>query len=121
MKAGQKNYPIYLQYLIFGEASLAAYLTPVIGTMFFAPDGQKESWTLDRCKASFAGRVKQVELQLEKTPYIAGDDFTLADISVGYALYLAPLVGLADKLGPRTKAYWDKISARQAAVIALAA
>jgi glutathione S-transferase len=121
VKPGQKNYPIYLQYLIFGEASLAAYLTPVIGTMFFAPADQKESWTLDRCKASFAGRLKQVELQLEKTAYIAGDDFTLADISVGYALYLAPLVGLADARGPRTKAYWDKISARPAAAIALAA
>jgi glutathione S-transferase len=121
VKPGDKRYPLYLQYVIFGEASLAAFLTPVIGTMFFAPDDKKESWTLDQCKRSYLGRLKQVELQLEKTPFITGEEFTLADISVGYALFIGEFIKMSDQFGPRTGAYWAKLKARPAFQKALAA
>ena len=112
---GAANYPLYLQYVIFGEASLAAFLTPVVATKFFAPEGEKQSWTLEQCKRFYAGRLGQIEARLEQAPYLAGDDFTLADISVGYALGMGQVLHLTELFGPRTKDYWARVRARPAA------
>ena len=39
---------------------------------------------------------------------------TLADISVGFALYIATVFGIDGMLGPRTKAYYRRLSSRPA-------
>jgi glutathione S-transferase len=115
------NYAYYLQYLSFGEASASAYLTPVVATMFFAPADDKENWTIKRCKDSYAARLREVEGRLDEAPYLAGEDFTLADISVGYALFVGRNMLLHDAFGPRTVDYFERISARPAAQKAFAA
>ncbi len=120
-KPDDPNYANYLQYLSFGESSAATYLTPVVATMFFAPSDEKENWTINRCKDSYAARLREVENRLGEAPYLAGDDFTLADISVGYALFVGRNILLSDSFGSRTTDYFERISARPAAQKAFAA
>jgi glutathione S-transferase len=38
--------------------------------------------------------------------------FTVADISVGYALLLAQRIGLSSEFGPSVAAYWERVKAR---------
>ena len=87
----------YLQFVTYGEASMAAYMNPVIATQFRAPDDQKQNFTVEAAKDMFVRRQATVDKQLAKSDYLAGDSFTAADISVGYALGLGANFGLAEK------------------------
>ena len=113
LKPGDRRYADYLQFLTFGEASLAAYINPIIATQFMAPDDQKQNFTVEACKTMFRGRLKAVERQLEKGDYVAGD-FTAADISVGYALGLGEFIGLAGDYSPKVRDYYARLQARPA-------
>ncbi|MFT3810348.1 MAG: glutathione S-transferase family protein [Micropepsaceae bacterium] len=83
----------YQQFLHLGEAGL-------MGTMFFAaippkiaPDGAGDNWTSRWAGEMFESRRRLVARQLARAPYMAGEAFTAADISVTYALDFARRVG----------------------------
>lgn len=114
VKLGDRRYADYLQFMYFGEASLAAFITPLVATRFRAPDDQKENFTAQACRAMFRGRLKVIDAQLTKHAYIAGDDFTAADISIAYALTFGSNFGLAEVFSPAVKDYLAKLQARPA-------
>jgi glutathione S-transferase len=111
---GDPRRAAYLQFLTFGEASLAAYMNPVIATQFRAPDDKKQNFTVDIAKEMFLRRLAAVEHQLGKADYVAGPAFTAADISIGYALGLGANFGLAEKYSPAVKAYQERVTSRPA-------
>ena len=108
------NYAAYLQFLVLGEASLAAGLTPLVRAMFMAPDDQKQNWTLKNNAESFIKQLQLVDAQLAKGPYLAGDNFTAADISVGYALAFGEFLSLHDGYSPAITAYHQRLKDRPA-------
>jgi glutathione S-transferase len=113
LKHGDRRYADYLQFLTFGEASMAAFLNPALMTQFMAPDDQKQNFTVDASKNLFRGRLKSLDAQLEKGDHLAGD-FTAADISVGYALGIGEMMGLSADYSPKLQAYYDRVRARPA-------
>lgn len=119
VEPGDPRYPDYLQFLLFGEASLAAPLNAVVGTKFMAPEDQKENFTVGIITRSFHRRLALVERQLQRGDYMTGDEFTLADISVGYALGLADMLELGEVSEP-IQAYGQRLTARPAYQRALA-
>lgn len=110
---GDAEYPLYLEYLIFGEASLTAFMTPLVPTKFMAPPDQKENFTAGILKSNSAKRFEAVERRLAVSPYLAGDTFTAADISVGYACSMALGMEVCP-LPERTAAYWARLQERPA-------
>jgi glutathione S-transferase len=117
---GDPRRAAYLQFLTFGEASLAAYMNPVIATQFRAPDDQKQNFTVDIAKDLFVRRLAAVENQLAKADYVAGADFTAADISIGYALGLGANFGLGERYSPAVRAYHERVASRPACQKAIA-
>ena len=113
LNPGHERYADYIQFLFFGEASMAAPLNPLLMTMFTAPEDQKQNFTVDAAKAIFRQRLKSVEAQLEAGDHMAGD-FTVADISVGWALGLGAFVGLDADYSPAVRAYRARLEARPA-------
>src|SRR5574338_662196 len=82
VKPSEPGYADYLQYLMFGEAGLAAYGNPLVGTRFMAPDDQKENWTATYLKNTLLKRLTLVGERLAGKPYVAANRFTAADISI---------------------------------------
>jgi len=102
-----------LQMTVFGEATVAAALNPLLAAHFVAPDADKRNWSV----RGQEGRVKQavgyIAEMLGSNPFLAGSDLTLADISVSTALgiWRGALDGaLPDKL----IAYQERMAARPA-------
>ena len=62
----------------------------------------------------FLSRLKAVDRALRTADTLCAGRFTMADISVGYALLLARTLGLHDRFTPAVSAYWDRLSARGA-------
>ena len=108
------GYADYLQFLVLGEASLAAGLTPLVRAMFMAPEDQKQNWTLKNNAESFLKQLQLVDAQLAKSPYLAGEAFTAADISVGYALAFGTFLSLDDGYSAAIKDYQQRITSREA-------
>lgn len=113
----EDGYWDYRQLLHFGEATLAAPLNAVVGTTFFGPEDQKDNWTLSLVRASFKKRLGIVSRRLEQGDYMAGGRFTIADISVVFAIDLAitaEIFGLKDLVAPDICAYRERLAKRPA-------
>jgi glutathione S-transferase len=118
--ADDPTYPTYLQYLIYGEGSLSAFLNPLVGTRFLAPDDQKDNFTAGFCRTLFNRRVKALTERLTANRHLAGEDFTAADISVVYALNMGGALGLADEYPAPVTDYWARVKTRPAYQAAIA-
>ncbi|MGE5089239.1 MAG: glutathione S-transferase family protein [Candidatus Levyibacteriota bacterium] len=108
------RYPAYVSYLHFGEASLSAPLNVKMATRFFAPDDQKENWGARYAIDAFVRKSAALLIPLRRGPFMAGDDFTAADISCGFALGLAHFLGIEDRLDPTLREYFGRLSQRPA-------
>src|ERR1700729_4161639 len=86
-------FPAYQQFLHLGEAGLAASIYFVVGARNFAPEAERQNWSAGQALRVFESRLGLVTRQLGHSPYLAGERFTAADISVTYALDLARRYG----------------------------
>jgi len=106
-------FPAYQQFLHLGEAGLAASAYFVGGARNFAPEAERDNWSARQALSVFTSRLGLVTRQLERTPYLAGDAFTAADISAHFGLELAQRFG-GVPLGEAERAYLDRLNAREA-------
>jgi glutathione S-transferase len=106
-------FPAYQQFLHLGEAGLAASIYFVVGARHIAPEAERRNWSAGQALGVFESRLGLVTRQLARTPYLAGETFTAADISVTYALQLAQRAG-GVTLGETEQAYVARSSGREA-------
>lgn len=105
-------FPAYQQFLHLGEAGLAASIYFVVGARNFAPDSERQNWSANQALSVFESRLTLVTRQLARTPYLAGETFTAADISVMYALELAKTSG-GITFGEVERSYMARTRARE--------
>lgn len=105
-------FPDYQQFLHLGEAGLAASIYFVVGARNFAPESQRQNWSASQALDVFESRRTLVTRQLARSPYLAGETFTAADISVAYALGLARRSG-GIILGEVEQSYMARMSTRE--------
>lgn len=106
-------FPAYQQFLHLGEAGLAASIYFVVVSRNLAPEAERQNFGARMALEVFESRLRLVTRQLAAAPYLAGDRFTAADISVTYALELAQRSG-AYALGEPEQAYVARTSGRAA-------
>ncbi|HEY1631518.1 MAG TPA: glutathione S-transferase family protein [Rhizomicrobium sp.] len=104
-------FALYQQFLHLGEAGLGANLQVVVVSGFVAPESERRNWGALWAMDQFNNRMKLVTRQLARAPYMAGDAFTAADISVSYTLQLARH-GAGIVLGDAEAAYLARTTAR---------
>ena len=109
----EPTFPAYQQFLHLGEAGLATLMMPVIVSRFIAPDAERENWGATWCLRSLQKRLKLVSHRLAEAPYLAGETFTAADISVTYALNLGQR-NCGITLGDAEHAYLARTTGRDA-------
>jgi glutathione S-transferase len=114
VKPHEPGYAAYLQFLLFGEAGIAAYGNPLVATRFRAPEDQKQNWTVDYLTTAILKRLAFVCERLGDSDFVAANRFTAADISVAYIVTAGKFAGIDDKIPPRLQAYYDKLTRRPA-------
>ena len=107
------TFPAYQQFLHLGEAGLAASVFFVVGALNFGPESERNNHTVRQALGVFESRLGLVTRRLAQSPYVAGERFTAADISVTYALELARRAG-GVVLGEVEAAYVARTSGRDA-------
>ncbi|MGH6986309.1 MAG: glutathione S-transferase family protein [Caulobacteraceae bacterium] len=106
-------FPAFQQFLHLGEAGLAASIYFVSGARNIAPEAERENWSAGQALEVFESRLGLVTRQLARSPYLAGERFTAADISVTYALELAQR-NVGFQLGQSERAYVARTRGREA-------
>ena len=106
-------FPAYQQFLHMGEAGLAGPNNAIVATRMLAPEAERDNWTTRWALRTFESRRGLVTRQLARGPYLAGEAFTAADISVTYALVFAQRTGNA-VLGEVERAYVARTTGRDA-------
>jgi glutathione S-transferase len=60
----------------------------------------------------FHARLRSVEEATADREFLCAGRFTIADIAVGYALYLAETLTLGKDFNPNTRAYYERLKER---------
>ena len=105
-------FAMYQQFMHLGEAGLGANIQVVVVSGFIAPESERNNWGARWALDQFNNRMKLVKRQLARAPYMAGEAFTAADISVTYALTLAKRMG-GIVLDESEKAYMARTTGRE--------
>lgn len=114
LQAGQAGWTDYLQFLHMGEATLVPPLTQIVRYRMLEPPERRLPQAVQDGAALFMERLQPVAARLERADYMAGDNFSLADISVGYALALGAFLRLGKGFPLEVTAYLDRLRARPA-------
>ncbi len=112
-------YARHLQWLHFGESSLMVHAAMLARLRRMAPDAEKTGFAAEACAAILKTRLGALERRLEDgRPHLTGEPFTIADISVGYALGYARLRGLEGMFGAWTGTYLERVTSRPGYAVA---
>jgi glutathione S-transferase len=113
-------FPTYQQFLHLGEAGLMMPMYLARLSRVLAPENERNDWSARNAIEIFKSRLALVTRQLAHSPYLAGDAFTAADISVGYSLTWVKRCKLFD-FGKLELAYMERLIARDGYKRAMAA
>ncbi len=109
----EPDYPAFLNWLFFSDATLTFPQTIVLRYRQLEPPERRLSQAADDYEKWFFGRLKAVETALADRTWLCGDRFSIADIAVLYALHLADgVVGLGHGFGPNARRYLAAARAR---------
>jgi glutathione S-transferase len=108
----EPGYAAYLNYLHFGEATLTFPQTLMLRYAHFETGERRIPQVADDYAKWFLARLRSLEPVLKQHDYLAADQFTAADVSVGYALLLAEHLGLTPRFTPAVLAYWERLRVR---------
>lgn len=108
------QYGEYLNWLYRSDATLTFPQTLVLRYTRLEPEERRVPQVVADYTQWYYSRLRSVEMALEGRDYLLGDRFTVADIAVGYAVFLGVSLGLDGKYKPNTKAYLARLMARPA-------
>ena len=112
----EPDYGLYLNWLHRSDATLTFPQTLVLRYSQLEPEERRLPQVVEDYSKWFFSRLRSLEIALDERQYLCADRFTIADVSVGYALYLAESLGLRDGFKAQTSAYYERIKARPAFV-----
>ena len=108
------QYGEYLNWLYRSDATLTFPQTLVLRYTRLEPEERRVPQVVADYTQWYYSRLRSVEMALEGRDYLLGDRFTVADIAVGYAVFLGVSLGLDEKYKPNTKAYLARLMTRPA-------
>ena len=106
----EPDYGRWLDWLHRGEATLTFPQTIVLRYTRLEPEPRRLPQAADDYAQWFLSRLRHVTRALGDREWLCAGRFTMADISVGYALLLARNLGLDHKFSPEVAAYWDRLA-----------
>lgn len=109
----EPDFALFLNWLFFSDATLTFPQAIVLRYRELEAPARRNEQTAADYEKWFFGRLRAVEAALTDREWLCGGRFTIADIAIGYALYLGhAIVGLGDGFGPNVRAYLARVCAR---------
>ncbi len=113
LQPSHAEYGAYLNWLHHADATLTFPQTITMRYYLLEPTPEKQEVADDYAKWYIA-RLRKLDAYLENNDYLVDGRFTIADIAVGYALFLGRALKLDEKYQPQTTAYLERLMRRPA-------
>ncbi len=113
VRRDEADYWDYRNWLHRSDATLTFPLAIMIRYTRVEPEERRLAQAVADYKAFFGGRAKSIEAALaDGREWLVAGRFTIADIVIGYAAFLAATLGADDVLGEATTAWLARCTAR---------
>jgi glutathione S-transferase len=113
------EYASYLNWLFYSDATITFPQTVMIRYTLLEPDERKLPQAVADYRGFFLGRLRMLDAHMLDREYLVDGRFTIADICVGYALYLGEQLNMAKRYTPQVLAYLNRLKARPAFIRAM--
>ena len=117
LKADHPEFGSYLNWLYHSDATLTFPQTLVMRYLHLEPSPEKQPVAVDYAKWFYA-RLRLLDTHMADREYLVDNRFTVADIAIGYALYLAKSLKLEEfverKFSPQVEDYYERLMERPA-------
>ncbi|NNC65015.1 MAG: glutathione S-transferase family protein [Gammaproteobacteria bacterium] len=108
------EYGPFLEWIQFGERSLMDPLSQLVQHTALLPEDERDRAAADKARRVFKHFARSIDEALEGHTYLVGDQFSAADIVVGYALFVADEFGVFPSGLENLPAYYDRLRERAA-------
>lgn len=105
MTIDEPDYGEYLNWIHRSDATLTFPQTLVLRYTRLEPEERRIPQVVDDYSQWYLSRLRAVEKALEGKKFLCADRFTIADITVAYALFLGVSLGLSERYKPNCKRY----------------
>lgn len=116
----ESAYADYLNFLVMGEATLTFPQTIVLRYTRLEPPERRATQAADDYRKWFGSRLRAAATMTGER-FVCADRFTMADISIAYALKLATSLDMAELFPAKLIPYFEMMQAREGFRRALAA
>ncbi|MBB3047851.1 glutathione S-transferase [Litorivivens lipolytica] len=114
LPVGHAEYGDYLNWLFHSDATLTFPQTIALRYSQLEPKDRRLPQAVEDYSTWFIKRLKRLNAHLEGREYLCDGRFTIADIAIGYALYLGESLGLDQFYEPIVVDYWQRLKSRPA-------
>ena len=114
------DYGEYLNWLYRSDATLTFPQTLVLRYTRLEPEELRVPQVVEDYTKWYLSRLRSVESALEDRKYLCADRFTIADIAVGYALFMGISLGLSEYYKPNCQRYLKSLMEREGFIRAMA-
>ncbi len=104
----------FLQWLHFAESTAFSPLGIVVWLTLYRDDAERQPALVADARARAAMGLDFLQRQLGRRHYLVGDEFSAADIMMGFTLVAARMLGVLDDRHPALLAYLARLEARPA-------
>ncbi len=104
----------YLQWLHFSESTAFTPIGVLAWLTVYRSDAADHPDLIADGRSRAASAMAVVEKELSANDYLGGNEFTAADIMMGFTLVAAQMLGAIDQSYPNIAAYIERLSARPA-------
>ena len=113
-KVGTPERALFLQWMHFAEGQAMSPFSDIFQHSMILPADQRVPEIAKKGREKAAEALGVLEKGLEGKTWLCGEEFTAADIMVGYVVFSAKMLGLINDELPNLKAYWGRIKDRPA-------
>jgi len=111
---GSPERAAFLQWVHFAESTAFPPLGIVVWLTLYRDDAADHPIVVEDARARAAMGFDYVESALDGRDYLLGNEFSAADIMMGFTLVAASVLGVVDTRYPRIQAYLARLAARPA-------
>ena len=108
------EYGDYLNWLYHADATLTFPQTLVFRYSTLEPEDRRQPQIVDDYSKWYIARLRRLDAHIEDREFLVGGKFTIADIAIGYALFLGRDLELDDRYTPQVTRYLDQLIERSA-------
>lgn len=112
LHADHDEFGAYLNWLYHSDATLTFPQTIYLRYARLEPEERRIPQAAEDYRKWYLARLRLLDAHLKAHEFLCDSRFTIADIAIGYALFLGETLGFAPSYQPQTLAYLERLKAR---------